>query len=293
MPTDELRLSSALLLFTNATVTAAGGWWLIDDAGHRAGANGWVFGLAGAQAVLGTLVLGSRASREIAFLLYGVAAAMFGVAFALALDGPALVAAWSLEAVVLAWFGRRTDHPERGLVAALAFAGLAGLHVLVFEATPDALAYGLHSIPLAIGAVALVLLALAGIAVAYPDVRELLGWVGAALAVYLASCVVVDLAGAHAGQSTQTSQLVLSGFWAALGFAAIVTGLLRRKRALRLGGLAVLMLAVGKVFLVDLAQLESIWRVASLLAVGLLLLAGAFAYQRARLPSLHERREAG
>ena len=53
------------------------------------------------------------------------------------------------------------------------------------------------------------------------------------------------------------------------------------------------MLAVGKVFLVDLANLESIWRVGSFLAIGLLLLAGAFAYQRVRVPSLHERHEAG
>jgi uncharacterized membrane protein len=48
----------------------------------------------------------------------------------------------------------------------------------------------------------------------------------------------------------------------------------------RLGGLGLLTLAVGKVFFVDLANLESIWRVGSFLAVGLLLLAGAFAYQR-------------
>ena len=72
-----------------------------------------------------------------------------------------------------------------------------------------------------------------------------------------------------------------------------MVGLVRRRRALRLGGLGLLALAVGKVFLVDLAQLDSIWRVGSFLAIGLLLLAGAFAYQRARLPSLHERREAG
>jgi uncharacterized membrane protein len=50
---------------------------------------------------------------------------------------------------------------------------------------------------------------------------------------------------------------------------------------------------VGKVFLVDLAHLESIWRVGSFLALGLLLLGGAFAYQRARVPSLHERHGAG
>jgi uncharacterized membrane protein len=290
-PTESLRLSSASLLLVNAAVAAAGGWWLIDDAGHRGGANAWLFALAGAHVVLGTLMLRSRASREVAMLLYGVAAMLVGIAVTVTLDGPAVVAAWSAEALVLAWAGRRTDTPKRGLIAALVFAGLAGAHVLVFEVPPTSLAYGLHSIPTAIGAVALVLLALTGIAAAYQDVREVLAWIGAGLGVYLASALVVDLAGAHDGHSTQTSQLALSGFWAALGFAAILVGLLRRKRALRLGGLGVLTLAVGKVFLVDLAHLESIWRVASFLAVGLLLLAGAFAYQRARVPLVRERRE--
>jgi len=239
-----------------------------------------IFALACAHIALGALVFESRASRQIAMLLYGVAATLVGIAVSVALDGPALVAAWAIEAIVLAWVGRRTETPRRGLAAALVFAGLAGLHTLLFEAQPDSLAYGLHSIPVAVGAVALVLLALAGIAAAYDDVAEHLAWIGAALGVYLVSGLVVDLAGAHAEQSTQTSELALSGFWAALGFAAIVAGLMRRKRALRVGGLGILMLAVVKAFFVDLANLESIWRVASFLAVGLLLLAGAFAYQR-------------
>ena len=50
----------------------------------------------------------------------------------------------------------------------------------------------------------------------------------------------------------------------------------------KLAGLGLLALTVAKVFVVDLAKLESIWRVASFLALGLLLLAGAFAYQRIR-----------
>jgi uncharacterized membrane protein len=293
-PTDKLRLSSASLLFVNASLTAAFGWRLIEDTGHRTAANAWLFGLAAAHVVLGTLVLRSRASREIALLLYGVGAALVGVAATVALDGPALVAAWSAETLVLAWVGRRTETPGRGLVASLLFAGLALGHVLVFEDPPTSLAYGLHSIPLAIGAVALVLLAVAGIAVVYRDdreLREILSWVGAGIGIYLASGLVVDLAGASAGHSTQTSQLALSGFWGALGFAAILAGLARDKRALRIGGLGVLTLAVGKVFLVDLANLESIWRVGSFLAIGLLLLAGAFAYQRARVPLLRERGE--
>jgi hypothetical protein len=86
-PTESLRLSSASLLFVNAAVAAAGVWWLLDDAGHRAAANAWVFGLAGAHVVLGTLVLRSRASREIGLLLCGVAAALAGVAITVTLDG--------------------------------------------------------------------------------------------------------------------------------------------------------------------------------------------------------------
>jgi uncharacterized membrane protein len=106
--------------------------------------------------------------------------------------------------------------------------------------------------------------------------------IAAGVAVYLGSVLVVDLAGAHGDTTTQTSQLALSAFWAVLGFGSLVAGLVRDLRPLRLGGLALLGLAVVKVFLVDLAALESVWRVASFLALGLLLLAGAFAYQRGR-----------
>jgi uncharacterized membrane protein len=99
---------------------------------------------------------------------------------------------------------------------------------------------------------------------------------------YLGSVLVVDVAGASPGSVQQHSQLALSAFWAALGFGGLVAGLVRDRRPLRLGGLALLGLAVAKVFVVDLAALASLWRVASFLVLGLLLLAGAFAYQRMR-----------
>ena len=45
-----------------------------------------------------------------------------------------------------------------------------------------------------------------------------------------------------------------------------------------------LMVTVGKVFLYDLSILTSIYRVISFIVLGLLLLAGAYAYQRLRPP---------
>ena len=73
------------------------------------------------------------------------------------------------------------------------------------------------------------------------------------------------------------------------GFGALVAGLLTDRPALRRGALALLLVTVAKVFLYDLASLTSIYRVASFVVLGLLLLGGAFAWQRVRprpLPDL-------
>ncbi len=285
VPTTKLRLSSASLLFTNAALTAAGGWAMLHSADNGMGATAWVLAVAAAHAALGIASLRRRVSGEVGALLAAVGAALAAVGLALALDGPALVAGWAAEGVLLAWVAKRTGD-KRGYLGSIAFLVLAAGHSLVVEAPPRALAYGLDSVPNATVALALVV---AGIVLVrkllLEDVREkenALKPIAAGFALYLGSLLVVDLTGAHPGGVEQHAQLVLSAFWAALGFGSLVAGLVRDLRPLRLAGLALLGLAVGKVFIVDLAALESIWRVASFLALGLLLLAGAFAYQRMR-----------
>jgi uncharacterized membrane protein len=286
VPTTTLRLSSASLLFLDAAATAWGGWQMLHRAGNGMGATAWVLAVAAAHVVVGLASLRGRVSREIGLLLAAVGAALAGVGIALALDGPALVAGWTAEGVLLAAVASRTGD-RRGYLGGVAFLSAATAHVLLYEAQAKALAYGLDSAPRA--AVALVLLCGGFIAVALllrRDEREdeafMLGGVAAVAAVYLGSVLIVDLAGAHPGNVAQTPQLALSAFWATLGFASLVAGLARNLKPLRLAGLALLGLAIGKVFVVDLAALESIWRVASFLALGLLLLAAAFAYQRTR-----------
>jgi uncharacterized membrane protein len=286
VPTSKLRLASASLLLANAAATAGGGWAMLDSAGNGYGATAWVIALAAAHIVLGVGVLRGRISREIGALIAAVGAALGAVGLALALDGPALVAGWTAEGVLMAWVARRTGD-QRGYFGSAVFLGLAAAHAVVFDASPTALAYGLDSPLRAASALVLVAAGLAAAASFLPrperrseaDVVRILA---AATVVYLASVLVVDLAGAHPGGTTQNSQLALSALWAALGFASLVAGLARDERPLRLGGLALLGLAVAKVFVVDLAALESIWRVASFLGLGLLLLAGAFGYQRSR-----------
>jgi uncharacterized membrane protein len=72
----------------------------------------------------------------------------------------------------------------------------------------------------------------------------------------------------------------------------LVTGLQRDLHALRLTGLALLGVTVAKVFLFDLATLSSMYRVVSFIGLGLLLLAGAFVWQRLRPRALPDMREA-
>ncbi len=61
---------------------------------------------------------------------------------------------------------------------------------------------------------------------------------------------------------------------------------------LRTGALTLLLAALAKVFLYDLATLTPIARVVSFIALGLLLLLGAFAWQRFRPRPLPDLREA-
>jgi uncharacterized membrane protein len=339
--------------------------------------------------LIGVFSLRGRISREIALLALAVGIGLSAIGAALALDGPALVAAWSVEAVLLTWLARRTGE-NRGYLAALGFLTAAAAHALLFNARPDKLfeeaeatavvaivlvtvaaliaarlyagpperarvipelfaVAGLAYLPpialegvvvvvawVAIGVAVTALrdragaigdsgpfyvalaaahtlgveappvglrdgvddLAAAALAVALTgagaltllrlrdgraDLRLALEIAAAAAAVYLPSIAIVDLTTTEgAFEPGQTPQVLLSAFWSLAGLAALVFGLLRDDKRLRLGGLALLGIAVVKVSLYDLAELEEIYRVLSFIALGLLLLAGAFAYQRIR-----------
>ncbi|HMR29957.1 MAG TPA: DUF2339 domain-containing protein [Geminicoccaceae bacterium] len=62
--------------------------------------------------------------------------------------------------------------------------------------------------------------------------------------------------------------------------ALMAAGILRASRPLRLASLAILVLAAGKAFLVDMASIDGLWRAASFLVVGGCLVGIGLAYQR-------------
>jgi uncharacterized membrane protein len=387
--TENLRFSSASLLLADAILTSGAGWLMLDQSDHSDAATGWVIGVALVHVALGAATLRGRISREVSLLLLAVGIGLSAIGAALALDGPALVAAWSVEAVLLAWLARRMER-DRGYIAAVGFLAAASAHTLAFDARPDQLVESpewsaIVALVLVSAAAATVsrlyrgawaeftdaldLLALAGLAylvpIAFEGVPVVVGWsilavalafltkrglvelggiapalfvglaaahtlvieapppvalrdgvddlgsaflavavttiaafvaarlspdpldklltlTGAVGAIYAPSVVIVDLTSGGELAPGQTPQVLLSAFWSATGLAAVVYGLVRDDKRLRLGGLALLGLAAVKVIVYDLKELDEIYRVLSFVALGLLLLAGAFAYQRIR-----------
>jgi uncharacterized membrane protein len=290
---DELPIASWLVLLGDVVLVAGAGYFALSETGHPNAAVAWLLGFAASHILLGALVLRQAINREIGSLLVTAGLGLSAFAFADALDGPALVVGWALQAVVLTHLATRANrdatpygsNAERLLLAAGAYLGLALGHVFVFEIPPSAILTGVENLGDALAG-----LGVCAAAALYgrfalrdlnPDVAQGCEIAGATTLLYLASVTIVDTAGVtSSGDPRQAGQVLLSAFWTLTGLGAVVYGLLRDVRRFRLGGLALLALAIAKVYTYDLAELDELARVLSFIALGLLLLVGAFAYQR-------------
>jgi hypothetical protein len=109
---------------------------------------------------------------------------------------------------------------------------------------------------------------------------------GGVLALYLVSIGIVDEFQRRVGvevsvnELRRQSQVALSVVWAVLGGGAVAVGLVRAVAPVRWFGLGLLALATAKVFLIDLAALDAVYRVMSFIVLGILLLLSSYAYRR-------------
>jgi hypothetical protein len=238
-------------------------------------------GLAAIYAALGAPVL--RRRRDMATVLWGLALALALPASWLVIQDQWLVSAWAATVAALVLLGHRLRE-ERFELAAITYVSLAFLGTLIVGAQPNDLVVsgsnpgaGLPSLAAVIGAV--LMLAYFG------SRRQYALWAAGGLIVYGLSLAILELAqhvgSASVSTSFQRGHTGVSALWGALGLALLIAGLKRDSRGLRLGGLGLLAISLGKLFLYDLATLSSVTRALSFLAVGAVLLLGAFFYQRA------------
>lgn len=301
---DQLPLPSLFLLLADVLVIGGTGYATLEYAGHPSAAVAWLLGLAAAHILLGTLAFRQAISAEIGSLFMTVGIGLSALGFADALDGPVLAVGWAAGAAVLAYMATQASREpgpfgssaQRLMAGAGASLGLGLGHVLLFEAPPEAIVSGVANLGealIGLGACAAAALygrfALGRIDPYFGRVCEA---VGAATLLYLGSLTIVDTLGVTAsGETRQIGQAVLSAFWALTGLGAVVYGLLRDVQRVRIAGLALLALAIAKVYTYDLAALEQLPRVISFIALGLLLLVGAFAYQRIQVGARKEGEE--
>lgn len=238
---------------------------------------------ASALAAVGIVALAAGAFAALSSWLrdLGTVVALAAVAYfvPIAVDGVLVTVTWAALAVLVTELSvARPSALDR--IAGLPFLALAALHALIFEAPIQSLWDGIDSLGDAM--VALAAIAAAGFVILRHESAERqseLLPVIVGIGVYAGSIAVVQIFAGADGPG-QSSQLLLSVFWAAVGLAGFVAGLASEQRRLRIGGLSLMGLAAAKVTFYDLSELDEIYRVLSFVGLGLLLLAGAYAEQQ-------------
>jgi uncharacterized membrane protein len=94
---------------------------------------------------------------------------------------------------------------------------------------------------------------------------------------------IVDYAATHGPaieDVAQVKQMAMSVLWSLIGFAAVLLGFWKHIRPLRIAALALLGITVAKIFLIDMKNVEAVWRILSFIALGSLLLGVSYLYHQ-------------
>jgi hypothetical protein len=244
-------------------------------------------GLAAAFGALAALVL--RRERDFATVLWTLGAVVAAIGFATVLDGNWLVLAWCATAAAAAVLSSLVDE-DRLAFGAAGYLSLALIYTLADLAAPSDFfsanaepAAGVPSVALVVGA-ALVMMLYGKLPSSADAVRGLAAAAVAVLAIYGLSLAILGLfqwIGTSGFETDfQRGHSAVSAFWGVIALITLYVGLTRGLRVLRLAGFALFGLSLAKLFLYDLANLSSITRALSFLAVGGVLLLAGFFYQR-------------
>jgi uncharacterized membrane protein len=256
--------------------------------------------LAGLYAGLARWMLGRRREDDELFLAtLAIAAGFIALAFPVQADAPWIAAGWAVEASALWWFGLRLQAPTLRVLAAILAALAVGRVAFHDTFTPIQEPF----LPI-INRYATPALAVAGCLLAsLASTRRLVGRVGHAEKVVVSVVEIVgvlllglilsvdlyryfeSLGRANPGELVFWSRVAptsLSVLWAAYATVLLAVGFRFRRSWLRWTALGIFALDVAKVFLIDLAGLDELYRVLAFFVLAIALGLAARAYQGSR-----------
>ncbi len=232
------------------------------------------YGWAAAAAGLAALHLGVRAvllssrHEELADLQLVPAAVFAGVGAVLAFDGPVLSLLLAGEAVAVAVVARRLGRSLIEVFGHIGFAMVATAEfILMVDGTPEGLP--LLNGP-ALSRMAMLTLA-TGLAV-FLDRTSGSGEFDGTLRLAYAGYGLLGVLALLLVELSQINQGAVTAGWGVVGLAMTVAGTLAMRKKLRLVGVGTLLLAVGKLFMTDLASVDPVWRILLFAGFGLALL---------------------
>jgi uncharacterized membrane protein len=228
-----------------------------------------------------------RGDRDRAVHFAALAFTLLSIAIALQFDGPAVTVGWAAEGAVVVALGlfERRDWLRIGGALLLGIAIVRTIDLLLSTAPAS------HVVVLnPRAASALLVVALCyGVAWLHRRVREAASRglaIGAGVVAAQIVTLVLLTSEIHAfwamREGAFTRELMVSVTWAVYATLLIVVGLQRRYPLVRYFAIALFAITIAKVFFSDLAELQRIYRVMSLIGLGITLLLTSYLYQRMR-----------
>jgi uncharacterized membrane protein len=281
---DEFSPVAVIWLHLNGLLMFAGAYFLIEPV-HVAVTGAAAAGFAVWNGALAALLFGRR--RDYALHFTALAFTLLSIAIALQFDGPAVTVGWAAEGAVIVALGlhERRDWLRLGGIVLSAIAVSRTLELL-FDVAPINQAVLLN--PRALSAAFVMGLAYVLAWLHHRDADAPDRTVGIAAALIVAQVLGLALLTSEINaywrghQDHFAQELMISVTWALYSTVLIVVGLKRRYAPIRYFAMMAFAVTTAKVFFVDLAELERIYRVMSVIALGILLLFTSWLYQRTR-----------
>ena len=271
-------------LHLNGLLLFAGAYFLISAVNEAiTGTVAAVFALW--QGVLAAWLVKRR--RDLALHFAALGFTLLSIAIALQFDGPAVTIGWTAEGAVIIALGLRERRGWLRAAGVMLFAIAIGRAMSLLTTDREVgEAVLLNARAASAALIAVLCYVIAWLHYRDADAPDRDVAIGAALV----TAQVVTLAlltseitaywALHGGRFAR--ELMVSVTWGAYATALIVIGLQRSYAPIRYFAMVVFAVTIFKVFAFDMAQLDRIYRVSSVIGLGILLLLTSYLYNRSR-----------